>query len=99
MEKENLYDALLAMLGDVEFQDDKIIINLKKTKEDNLDKDKINQLSDETFTAICEKLGHEKVKELSDNDDYKAFIDYAKEWIDNKIDELQEELLMLNNED
>ena len=54
MEKENLYDALLAMLGDVEFQDDKIIINLKKTKEDNSDKDKINQLSDETFTAICE---------------------------------------------
>lgn len=99
MEKENLYDALLAMLGDVEFQDDKIIINLKKTKEDNSDKDKINQLSDEIFTAICEELGHEKVKELSDNDDYKSFIDYAKEWIDNKIDELQEELLMLNNED
>ena len=99
MEKENLYDALLAMLGDVEFQDDKIIINLKKAKEDNSDKDKINQLSDETFTAICEELGHEKVKELSDNDDYKAFIDYAKEWIDNKIDKLQEELLMLNNED
>lgn len=97
MEKENLYDALLAMLGDVEFQDDKIIINLKKTKED--DKDKINQLSDETFTAICEELGHEKVKELSDNNDYKAFIDFAKMWIDNKIDELQEELLMLNNED
>ena len=99
MEKENLYDALLAMLGDVEFQDDKIIINLKKTKEDNSDKDKINQLSDETFTAICEESGHEKVKELSDNNDYKAFIDYAKEWIDNKIDELQEELLMLNNQD
>ena len=39
------------------------------------------------------------MKEISDNNDYKAFIDYAKEWIDNKIDELQEELLMLNNED
>ena len=95
MEKENLYDVLLAMLGDVEFQDDKIIINIKK----DANKVKINQLSDETFTAICEELGHEKVKELSDNNDYKAFIDYAKEWIDNKIDELQEELLMLNNED
>ena len=30
---------------------------------------------------------------------FKGFIDYAKEWIDNKIDKLQEELLMLNNED
>ena len=55
MEKENLYDALLAMIEEVESQDDKIIINLKKTKEDNSDKDKINQLSDETFTAICEE--------------------------------------------
>ena len=97
MEKENLYDALLAMLGDVEFQDDKIIINLKKTKEDNSDKDKINQLSDETFTSICEELGHDKVKELSDNEDYAKFIELAKDWIDNKIDELQEELNMLAN--
>ena len=93
MEKENLYDALLAMLGDVEFQDDKIIINIKK----DANKVKINQLSDETFTSICEELGHDKVKELSDNEDYAKFIELAKDWIDNKINELQEELNMLAN--
>ena len=81
------------LVGDVEFQDDKIIINLKK----DANKVKINQLSDETFTSICEELGHDKVKELSDNEDYAKFIELAKDWIDNKIDELQEELNMLAN--
>ena len=81
------------LVGDVEFQDDKIIINIKK----DANKVKINQLSDETFTSICEELGHDKVKELSDNEDYAKFIELAKDWIDNKIDELQEELNMLSN--
>lgn len=81
------------LVGDVEFQDDKIIINIKK----DANKVKINQLSDETFTSICEELGHDKVKELSDNEDYAKFIELAKDWIDNKIDELQEELNMLAN--
>ena len=72
------------LVGDVEFQDDKIIINIKK----DANKVKINQLSDETFTSICEELGHDKVKELSDNEDYAKFIELAKDWIDNKIDEL-----------
>ena len=83
------------LVGDVEFQDDKIIINIKK--EEDANKVKINQLSDETFTSICEELGHDKVKELSDNEDYAKFIELAKDWIDNKIDELQEELNMLAN--
>lgn len=83
------------LVGDVEFQDDKIIINLKKDEDAN--KVKINQLSDETFTSICEELGHDKVKELSDNEDYAKFIELAKDWIDNKIDKLQEELNMLAN--
>ena len=83
------------LVGDVEFQDDKIIINLKKDEDAN--KVKINQLSDETFTSICEELGHDKVKELSDNEDYAKFIELAKDWSDNKIDELQEELNMLAN--
>lgn len=83
------------LVGDVEFQDDKIIINIKKDEDAN--KVKINQLSDETFTSICEELGHDKVKELSDNEDYAKFIELAKDWIDNKIDELQEELNMLAN--
>ena len=81
------------LVGDVEFQDDKIIINIKK----DANKVKINQLSDETFTSICEELGHDKVKELSDNEDYAKFIELAKDWINNKIDELQEELNMLAN--
>ena len=83
------------LVGDVEFQDDKIIINIKKDEDAN--KVKINQLSDETFTSICEELGHDKVKELSDNEDYAKFIELAKDWIDNKIDELQEELNMLKD--
>ena len=83
------------LVGDVEFQDDKIVINIKKDEDAN--KVKINQLSDETFTSICEELGHDKVKELSDNEDYAKFIELAKDWIDNKIDELQEELNMLAN--
>ena len=83
------------LVGDVEFQDDKIIINIKKDEDAN--KVKINQLSDETFTSICEELGHDKVKELSDNEDYAKFIELAKDWINNKIDELQEELNMLAN--
>lgn len=83
------------LVGDVEFQDNKIIINLKKDEDAN--KVKINQLSDETFTSICEELGHDKVKELSDNEDYAKFIELAKDWIDNKIDKLQEELNMLAN--
>lgn len=103
---ENKLDFLTTLLeeyvGDVEFQDDKVIINLKKVKDDtvtNIDKEKINQLSDETFTDICEYLGKDKVKELSDNENYKEFINLATDWIDNKINELQEELEMLNSED
>lgn len=93
---ENLIELLNTYFGDVEVTDDKIIINIKK---EDVNKEKINQLSDDTFTSVCEELGNEKVKELSDNNDYKGFVDYAKEWIDNKIDELQEELEMLSKED
>lgn len=94
--KTELLKTLIGeLVGDVEFQDDKIIINMKK--DEDVNKAKINQLSDETFTSICEELGHDKVKELSDNEDYAKFIELAKDWIDNKIDELQEELNMLAN--
>lgn len=91
-------EFLIQLLENAEVTDGKIIITLPK-EEDNEFKDKINQLSDETFTAICEDLGTEKVKELSDAENFEEFVDYAKEWIDNKIDELQEELEMLNAED
>lgn len=95
MNKEFI-DLLTTYLGDaVKIKDNQIIITL----EDSKLKDKINQLSDDTFTAVCESLGSDKVKELSDNEDYAKFIDEAKQWIDNKIDELQEELEMLSSED
>lgn len=95
MNKEFI-DLLTTYLGDaVKIKDNQIIITL----EDSKLKDKINQLSDDTFTAVCESLGSDKVKELSDNGDYAKFIEEAKQWIDNKIDELQEELEMLNSED
>ena len=90
-------EFLIQLLKNAEVTNGKIIITLPE-EEDNKFKDKINQLSDETFTAICEDLGTEKVKELSDDDRFEEFVEYAKEWIDNKIDELQEELEMLNAE-
>ena len=89
---EDLIKLLNEYFEDVEITDDKVIINLK-----NIDKEKINNLSDETFTSVCEELGNDKVKELSDSNDYKEFIEYTKEWINNKIDTLNKELEMLNN--
>ena len=95
MNKEFI-DLLTTYLGDaVKIKDNQIIITL----EDSKLKDKINQLSDDTFTAVCESLGSDKVKELSDNENYAKFIEEAKQWIDKKINELQEELEMLNSED
>ena len=60
MNKEFI-DLLTTYLGDaVKIKDNQIIITL----EDSKLKDKINQLSDDTFTAVCESLGSDKVKEL-----------------------------------
>lgn len=92
------YNELISTIADflngtVEIKDNQIIITLK---EDN-NKEKIDNLSDETFTSVCEELGNDKVKELSDSNDYKEFIEYTKEWINNKIDTLNKELEMLNN--
>ena len=62
--------------GTVEIKDNQIIITLK---EDDDNKEKIDKLENDTFIAICKDLGTEKVKEYSDNENYEAFVEYAKD--------------------
>lgn len=76
---------------EVKMEGDKIILTPKK--QDDAE-DKINALSDDTFVAICESIGKDKIKEMSDNN-YQEFVDEAIKWIKNKIDKLTEELDML----
>ena len=96
---ENFLDALLAGCK-IELKDNQIIINLND-KEDVEEKDtteledKINNLSDDTFVAICESIGKDKIKEMSDNGNYQEFVDEAIKWIKDKINTLTNELDML----
>lgn len=87
-------EILGTLLNDyeVKMEDDKIILTPKK--QDDAE-DKINALSDDTFVAICESIGKDKIKEISDNNNYQEFVDEAIKWIENKIDKLTEELDML----
>ena len=87
----------------IEFKDNQIIINLNDLEDleepigdDTTElEDKINSLSDDTFVAICESIGKDKIKEMSDSGNYQEFIDEAIKWIENKIDTLTNELDML----
>lgn len=88
---EEIIDAFFKEY-EVKKEDDKIILTPKKQDDT---KDKINALSDDTFVAICESIGKNKVKEMSDNNNYQEFVDEAIKWIENKIDKLTEELDML----
>ena len=96
---ENFLDALLAGCK-IELKDNQIIINLND-KEDVEEKDtteledKINNLSDDTFVAICESIGKDKIKEMSDNGNYQEFVDEAIKWVEDKINTLTNELDML----
>ena len=96
---ENFLDALLAGCK-IELKDNQIIINLNN-EEDIEEKDtteledKINNLSDDTFVAICESIGKDKIKEMSDNGNYQEFVDEAIKWIKDKINTLTNELDML----
>lgn len=96
---ENFLDALLAGCK-IELKDNQIIINLND-EEDTEEKDtteledKINNLSDDTFVAICESIGKDKIKEMSDNGNYQEFVDEAIKWIKDKINTLTDELKML----
>lgn len=96
---ENFLDALLAGCK-IELKDNQIIINLND-EEDTEEKDtteledKINTLSDDTFVAICESIGKDKIKEMSDNGNYQEFVDEAIKWIKDKINTLTNELDML----
>ena len=96
---ENFLDALLAGCK-VELKDNQIIINLND-EEDTEEKDtteledKINNLSDDTFVAICESIGKDKIKEMSDNGNYQEFVNEAIKWIEDKINTLTNELDML----
>lgn len=97
---ENFLDALLAGCK-IELKDNQIIINLNDDEEDIEEKDtteledKINNLSDDTFVAICESIGKDKIKEMSDNGNYQEFVDEAIKWIGDKISTLTKELDML----
>lgn len=97
---ENFLDALLAGCK-IELKDNQIIINLNDDEEDTEEKDtteledKINNLSDDTFVAICESIGKDKIKEMSDNGNYQEFVDEAIKWIKDKINALTNELKML----
>lgn len=97
---ENFLDALLAGCK-VELKDNQIIINLNDDEEDIEEKDttelkdKINNLSDDTFVAICEFIGKDKIKEMSDNGNYQEFVDEAIKWVEDKINTLTKELDML----
>lgn len=96
---ENFLDTLLADCK-IEFKDNQIIINLND-EEDTEEKDtteledKINNLSDDTFVAICESIGKDKIKEMSDNGNYQEFVDEAIKWVEDKINTLTNELDML----
>lgn len=96
---ENFLDALLAGCK-IELKDNQIIINLNdeediKEKDTTELEDKINNLSDDTFVAICESIGKDKIKEMSDNGNYQEFIDEAIKWVEDKINTLTNELDML----
>lgn len=98
---ENFLDALLAGCK-IELKDNQIIINLndkedikEKEKDTTELEDKINNLSDDTFVAICESIGKDKIKEMSDNGNYQEFVDEAIKWIEDKINTLTNELDML----
>ena len=96
---ENFLDALLAGCK-IELKDNQIIINLNN-EEDVEEKDtteledRINNLSDDTFVAICESIGKDKIKEMSDNGNYQEFVDEAIKWVEDKINTLTNELDML----
>lgn len=96
---ENFLDALLAGCK-IELKDNQIIINLNdeediEEKDTTELEDKINNLSDDTFVAICESIGKDKIKEMSDNGNYQEFVDEAIKWIKDKINTLTDELKML----
>lgn len=96
---ENFLDALLAGCK-VELKDNQIIINLNdeediEEKDTTKLEDKINNLSDDTFVAICESIGKDKIKEMSDNGNYQEFVDEAIKWVEDKINTLTNELDML----
>ena len=96
---ENFLDALLAGCK-IELKDNQIIINLNdeediEEKDTTELEDKINNLSDDTFVAICESIGKDKIKEMSDNGNYQEFVDEAIKWIKDKISTLTNELDML----
>ena len=96
---EDFLDTLLASCK-IEFKDNQIIINLNdeediEEKDTTELEDKINNLSDDTFVSICESIGKDKIKEMSDNGNYQEFVDEAIKWIENKIDTLTNELDML----
>ena len=96
---ENFLDALLAGCK-IELKDNQIILNLND-EEDTEEKDtteledKINNLSDDTFVAICESIGKDKIKEMSDNGNYQEFVDEAIKLVEDKINTLINELDML----
>ena len=96
---ENFLDTLLAGCK-IELKDNQIIINFND-EEDTEEKDtteledKINNLSDDTFVAICESIGKDKIKEMSDNGNYQEFVDEAIKWVEDKINTLTKELDML----
>ena len=96
---ENFLDTLLAGCK-IEFKDNQIIINLNdeediEEKDTTELEDKINNLSDDTFVAICEFIGKDKIKEMSDNGNYQEFVDEAIKWVEDKINTLTNELDML----
>lgn len=96
---ENFLDALLAGCK-IELKDNQIIINLNdeediEEKDTTELEDKINNLSDDTFVAICESIGKDKIKEMSDNGNYQEFVDEAIKWIKDKINILTNELKTL----
>lgn len=96
---ENFLDTLLADCK-IEFKDNQIIISLNDEKDieekDTTElEDKINNLSDDTFVAICESIGKDKIKEMSDNGNYQEFVNEAIKWVEDKINTLTNELDML----
>ncbi len=96
---ENFLDTLLADCK-IEFKDNQIIINLNdeediEEKDTTELEDKINNLSDDTFVAICESIGKDKIKEMSDSGDYQEFVEEAIKWVEDKINTLTNELDML----
>ena len=96
---ENFLDALLAGCK-IELKNNQIIINLNdeediEEKDTTELEDKINNLSDDTFVAICESIGKDKIKEMSDNGNHQEFVDEAIKWVEDKINTLTNELDML----